>query len=71
MSYTNNNVITQKIDEYISAKSDIFVSDYNYNGESRYEKYWLDWLDKKPFTTLFIDGNHENHDRLDAMEVEL
>ena len=25
------------------------------------EKYWLDWLAKKPFTTVFIDGNHENH----------
>ncbi len=38
--------------------------------ESRFEKHWLDWLDEKSFTTLFIDGNHENHDRLDAMEVE-
>lgn len=27
----------------------------------------LDWLDERPYTTLFIDGNHENHDRLDAM----
>lgn len=23
-------------------------------------KYWLDWLSDKNFTTLFIDGNHEN-----------
>ena len=28
------------------------------------EKYWLDWLDARPWTTLFIDGNHENFDRL-------
>lgn len=28
------------------------------------ENYWLDWLDKKPFTTVFLDGNHENFDRL-------
>ena len=21
------------------------------------EKYWLDWLDNKPWTTLFCDGN--------------
>jgi len=28
------------------------------------EKYWLDWLDDKPFTTLFVDGNHSNFDRL-------
>lgn len=33
------------------------------------ERWWLDWLDQKPYTTLFVDGNHENHDRLDAMEV--
>jgi len=34
------------------------------DGESKTEKYWLDWLENKPFTTLFIDGNHENFDRL-------
>lgn len=32
--------------------------------------YWLRWLDKKPFTTLFVDGNHENFDMLEAMDVE-
>ena len=29
-----------------------------------YENYWLEWLNQKPFTTLFVDGNHENFDRL-------
>ena len=24
------------------------------------DDYWLDWLEEKSFTTLFIDGNHEN-----------
>ena len=33
------------------------------------EKYWLDWLEKKPFTTLFIDGNHENFDLLNTYPV--
>lgn len=28
------------------------------------ENYWLDWLENKPFTILFVDGNHENFDRL-------
>lgn len=28
------------------------------------ERYWFDWLSKKPFTLLFVDGNHENFDRL-------
>lgn len=32
--------------------------------------YWLRWLDKKPFTTLFVDGNHENFDMLESMPVE-
>jgi len=32
--------------------------------DNTYEKHWLDWLEEKPFTTLFVDGNHENFDRL-------
>lgn len=24
------------------------------------ELYWRKWLDEKPWTTLFVDGNHEN-----------
>lgn len=28
------------------------------------ERYWLKWLEGKPFTTVFVDGNHENFDRL-------
>lgn len=34
------------------------------------ELWWLKWLENKPFTTLFIDGNHENFDRLYAYPVE-
>lgn len=37
---------------------------WNRDGESKTEKYWLNWLENKPFTTLFIDGNHECFDRL-------
>lgn len=32
--------------------------------------YWLRWLNRKPFTTLFVDGNHENFDMLDALPEE-
>lgn len=39
---------------------------WSYEKESNSEKYWLDRLNDKPFTTLFIDGNHENFDRLYA-----
>ena len=56
-------------DDYLIILGD-FGLVWDYKGESKYEKHWLDWLEKKPFTTLFIDGNHENHDRLDAYEVE-
>ena len=28
------------------------------------DKYIQRWYDKKPWTTLFVDGNHENHDLL-------
>ena len=28
------------------------------------ELWWLNWLEERPFTTLFVDGNHENYDRL-------
>lgn len=36
---------------------------------SKEELYWLDWFDKKPYYTLFIGGNHENHRRLDSYDV--
>lgn len=32
--------------------------------QDRTENYWLDWMEDKNFTTLFLDGNHENYDRL-------
>ena len=34
------------------------------------ERYWLDWLNNKPFTTLWVDGNHENYDMLKDIPVE-
>ena len=34
------------------------------SNEIKRENYWLDWLENKPFTTLFVDGNHENFNRL-------
>lgn len=36
---------------------------------SKDEKYWLDWLNNKPFTTLFVDGNHENFNMLYTFHV--
>lgn len=37
---------------------------------SEQENYWLNWLEEKPFTTLFVDGNHENFAALNALPVE-
>ena len=31
--------------------------------------YWQKWLDSKNFTTLFVDGNHENFNLLNEFEV--
>ena len=37
---------------------------------SKEDKYWLDWLEERNFTTLFVDGNHENFDLLKAYEIK-
>ena len=37
--------------------------------ENKEENYWLNWLEDKPFTTLFLDGNHENFQRLSQFPV--
>lgn len=37
---------------------------WDYGKESKEEEHLLDWLDGKPFTTLFVSGNHENFERL-------
>lgn len=51
-------------------KSDyvIILGDFGIWDGSRREKMMLDWLDSLRFTTLFIDGNHENYDILDQYE---
>lgn len=56
-------------DDYVIVCGD-FGLVWNYKNESTYEKEWLDWLDSKNFTTLFVDGNHENFDRLYSYPVE-
>lgn len=40
------------------------------NEPDEQEQWLLNWLGKtKPWTTLFIDGNHENFDRLSKLET--
>ena len=38
--------------------------------DSNEEHYWLKWLDRKPWTTLWIDGNHENYDMIKDYPIE-
>lgn len=56
-------------DDYVVVCGD-FGLVWNAAGEDPTEKWWLDWLDQAPFTTLFVDGNHENFDRLGALPKE-
>lgn len=44
------------------------VWDRNKEGDN--EKWWLDWLENKAFTTVFLDGNHENHTRLNEYPIK-
>ncbi len=62
-------------EQYNMTKTDYVIICGDFGGvwdqqESKEEKYWLDWLEEKPFITLFIDGNHENFDRLYAYPVK-
>lgn len=40
-----------------------------WNG-NEHESKLVGWLEQRPFTTLFVDGNHENFDLLEAYPVE-
>lgn len=51
------------------SKSDYLIICGDFGGiwdGSNEEKYWIKWFQKKKFTTLFIDGNHENHEALNT-----
>lgn len=54
-------------DDYVIICGD---AGFVWHGTDNEDLYWQKWLAKKPWTTLFVDGNHENHDSLDAMSVE-
>lgn len=56
-------------EDYVVLLGDVGLV-WDYKGESKTEKWWLDWLEDKSFTTLFIDGNHENFNRLNAYPTE-
>lgn len=49
----------------------IIAGDFGIWHDNSEERYWLDWLSKKNFTILFVDGNHENYDRLKSREFSI
>ncbi|MCR5237802.1 MAG: metallophosphoesterase [Lachnospiraceae bacterium] len=56
-------------DDYVIICGD-FGGVWDAGSESRNEKYWLDWFAERSYTLLFVDGNHENFDRLNAYPVK-
>ena len=40
------------------------------DAESANEKHWLDWFEERNYTLLFVDGNHENFERLYGYPVK-
>lgn len=42
---------------------------WNWKREAHDEKKWLKWLDRRPWTTVFADGNHECFPRLNSYPI--
>lgn len=58
---------------YKITQDDIFIvaGDFGliWDRECSYREWcWTQWLDSRPFTTFFCDGNHENFHRLNKFE---
>lgn len=56
--------------EMTKADCVVICGDFGIWDSSNQQKYWFDWLEKKTFTTLFVDGNHENYDILNSYPVK-
>ncbi|GCF85965.1 metallophosphoesterase [Geobacter sp. SVR] len=56
-------------DDFIIVAGD-FQMIYAHGGLTRQEQVQLDWLSRRPWTTLFIDGNHEHMPRLRSLPLE-
>jgi len=56
-------------DDYVLICGDFgLIFDHTSSGKT--EQKWIDWLTHRPWTTLFIDGNHECHPRLLALPTK-
>lgn len=47
----------------------IVCGDFGFWDNSKEQRYWRKWLSNKSFTTLWVDGNHENYDLLKDIPV--
>ncbi len=56
-------------DDYVIICGD-FGGIWEQKEESKGEKHDLDWFEERSYTLLFVDGNHENFDRLNAYPVK-
>lgn len=61
-SFPEGNLLTRS--DYVLVLGDFGIWD-----NSKREEWWLDWMSKKNFTILFVDGNHENFDILNKLPV--
>ena len=62
-NFPEQKTFTDQNENYVIICGD-FGLVWNYLAETSSEKYWLNWLENKKFTTLFVDGNHDCHPRL-------
>ena len=62
-NFPEQKTFTDQNENYVIICGD-FGLVWNYLTETSSEKYWLNWLENKKFTTLFVDGNHEAFTRL-------
>lgn len=77
---THGNIDTSKLNNYnfkdyeTMTKNDYIMvaGDFGFVWSGgKEEQQWLKWFENKNFTTLFVDGNHENFDLLDEYPVEI
>lgn len=68
--FNKNNELNLTKNDYLIICGDFGLLWYKEGSEyDKRDRYWLDWLEEKPWTTLFVDGNHENFQRLNSYQV--
>lgn len=67
VSFPEGNVLDR--DDFVIIAGD-FQLIYAHGGMTKHERMWLEWLSERPWTTLFIDGNHEHMPRLKSLPLE-